>query len=206
MARLDNRYSQLVTVLKVALPLAALVLLSVMFLLSRGREPGGGLPYGEADLEALAQGPRVTAPEYAGVTSDGAVLTVSAERARPGPDAAGRPGGSATGEGVRLLLISPEGLRSDLSAREVRIDKAASVLLMSGDVVLRHSGAYEIRSAAISAALDRTLFVSPGAVTAEAPAGRIEAGSMRIERAAADAPHVLVFKDGVKLVYEPPDE
>ncbi|MDO9527303.1 MAG: hypothetical protein Q7J57_17480, partial [Gemmobacter sp.] len=68
MSRADNTYSRVVGALKVVLPLAALVLLSVLFLLARGREDGSELRYSDVDLEALLKEPRMTAPTYTGVT------------------------------------------------------------------------------------------------------------------------------------------
>ena len=71
--------------LRVLLPLLALAMLSVMFLFSReGGDGRSQIPYAEVDAEAMARDPRVVAPEYAGVTADGARLTLRATEAATG--------------------------------------------------------------------------------------------------------------------------
>ena len=82
MARAD-RHTRVVGWLKVALPPAALAILSTLFLVARRIDPEAALPYAEVDVEDLAREPRMTAPTYAGLTSDGAALTLSAKEARP---------------------------------------------------------------------------------------------------------------------------
>jgi lipopolysaccharide export system protein LptC len=82
MARRD-RHSRVVGWLKVALPLAALAILSTLFLLSDRIDPEDALPYAEVDVEELAREPRMTAPTYAGMTTDGAALSLTAVEARP---------------------------------------------------------------------------------------------------------------------------
>jgi lipopolysaccharide export system protein LptC len=71
MAR-HNRYSRLVGGLKVVLPIAALGLLSTLFLLSDPPDPDRALPYAEVDVAQLARELRLTQPRLAGVLPTGA--------------------------------------------------------------------------------------------------------------------------------------
>ena len=75
MARADA-HTRVVTWLKIALPLAALAILSTLFLLADKIDPEDALPYAEVDVEDLAREPRMTLPSNAGTTSDGAALIV----------------------------------------------------------------------------------------------------------------------------------
>ena len=54
-------HSRVVAVLRIGLPLAALGLLSTLFLFS-DRPRNGALPFGEAEVQALLAEPRMTAP------------------------------------------------------------------------------------------------------------------------------------------------
>jgi lipopolysaccharide export system protein LptC len=184
-------------VLRIGLPLAAVGLLSTLFLFSE-RPRNGTLPYGEAEVRALLAEPRMTAPAFAGVTDDGADLRLTAETLRI--DIAG--GGA---EAVRpvLALTTADGVTWRAEAAEARLDQGARLVVLSGGVVIASSDGWQAEAAAVAAALDRT-HAEPtgGPVTVTGPAGRIDAGRMRVERGAAG--DVLVFKDGVKLLYAPP--
>ena len=93
MARADF-HSRLVGWLKVVLPLAALAILSTLFLLADRIDPTAAIPYAEVDVKDLVRDPRMTAPAYAGTTADGAGITLSATEARP---ASGEQAAAASG-------------------------------------------------------------------------------------------------------------
>jgi len=197
MATHDNIHSRLVAWLKVILPLAALALLSTLFLVSRGIAPEDALPYSEVDVEELAREPRLTAPRYSGVTLDGAALSITAEVARP--DTAGTGRASATALSARLETA--DGVTTNIEASDGQLDIAAGLLTLTGEVQIDASNGYAITTPAMTVALDRTLLTAPGKVTALAPMGRIDAGAMQLTSEGND--YVVVFNGGVKLVYEP---
>lgn len=196
-----DRHSRMIGWLKVALPLAALVLLSTLFLLADRIDPSDAIPYAEVDVEALARDPRMTAPAYAGTTSDGAALTVTAKAARPaGADR------TAGAEGVSARLDMPDGGSAEIAAGAARLDTGASELRLDGGVTVTTSSGYAVTTDGLTAALDRSSMRSSGPITAEGPAGRIEAqGFSLVQEDAADGakPYLLVFSGGVKLVYRP---
>ena len=74
-----DTHSRLVGWLKLALPLAALVILSTLFLIADRIDPEAAIPYANVDVEDLARDPRMTTPSYAGLTSDGSALTLTAD-------------------------------------------------------------------------------------------------------------------------------
>lgn len=195
----DNIHSRVVFWLKIVLPLLALVILSTLFLFSRRIDTDAALPYAEVDVEDLAQNQRLTAPEYSGVTTDGAAITILAGVARPGAE-----GGAATAEAVSATIETPDGLRIALDAGQGRLDDAAGRLVLAGGVEIVTSSGYLISATRLDSALDRTELHSDGAVRAEAPFGAIDAGSLQIHAGeAGPAGYVMVFSDGVKLVYQP---
>jgi lipopolysaccharide export system protein LptC len=98
----ENLHSRVVAWLKIILPLTALGILSTLFLFSRTIDPSDAIPYATVDVEERAREPRVTAPAYAGVTSDGARLSMTAAEARPGA-------GTGAGAIVGSVIASPRG-------------------------------------------------------------------------------------------------
>jgi lipopolysaccharide export system protein LptC len=198
MTRADT-HTRVVGWLKVALPLAALAILSTLFLVARRIDPEAALPYAEVDVRDLAREPRMTAPTYAGTTSDGAALTLSADEARPASDES-----SAAAAGLRLDLATPDGGRTELVAAQARMDDTARQVVLSGGVVLTTSTGYRLETAEITAKLDRTGLESRSAVKAVGPAGEITADGMSLSqdnRTPGD--YVLVFKGSVRLIYQP---
>jgi lipopolysaccharide export system protein LptC len=195
----DNFHSRLVAWLKILLPLAALAILSTLFLVSNTVTPEDAIPYSEADVADRVREPRLTDASYAGMTTDGAALTLKAATARPGtpgsPDA-----GSA--QGISGALETPDGGWSRITAAEVRLDEAAHLIVLTGGVSLSNSTGYAVTLSGMEVALDRTRLSSTGGpVQASGPAGQIEAGAMELTPKGAD--YLLVFKSGVRLLYQP---
>jgi lipopolysaccharide export system protein LptC len=199
----DNLHSTLVAWLKVILPLAALAILSTLFLVSRTIDPSDAIPFAEVDVQEYAREPRLTAPTWAGMTDDGASLTVSAAEARPGLAEARAP----TATALRAVLDTPDGGKTELVADSGLLDQAAGALTVTGSVVVTTSTGWRVESEAMTARLDRTGVISPGPVTAKGPAGDLQAARMEItsdpERPGG---YLMVFNGGVRLLYQPPDQ
>jgi lipopolysaccharide export system protein LptC len=198
MARVD-RHTRVVGWLKVALPLAALAILSTLFLVARRIDPEAALPYAEVDVEDLAREPRMTAPTYAGTTKDGAALTLSAAEARPESAS-----GPATAAAMRLDLTTPDGGLTSLLAITAVLDEKARQVLLSGGVTIATSTGYRLETAEVAANLDRSGLESRSAVRATGPAGEIRADGMSLRQDnQTPGAYVLVFKGAVRLVYQP---
>lgn len=203
-----DRHSRLVGWLKVALPLGALALLSTLFLLADRIDPSAAIPYAEVDVEALARDPRMTAPSYAGTTSDGTAISLTAAAARP---ATGER--TAAAEGVTATLDMPDGGRAEIAAAEAQIDTARGEVRLAGGVTMTTSSGYTLAAPGLTAALDRSHLASTGPVTATGPMGQIAAQGFTLDRQEAadrqetgetgENPYLLVFSGGVKLLYQP---
>jgi lipopolysaccharide export system protein LptC len=200
MATYDNTYSRVVAWLKVLLPVIALVLLSTMFLISRTIDPSRAIPFANVDVEGMVRDQRISSPAFSGVTKDGAALSITAETARPLPDNAD----GMSAETLKARIETPDGARVDIEAAEAVVVGAASVLTLSGGVVVTTSTDYRIEATGLVTKMDRAEMESEGAVQATGPLGTLDAGQARIAPADGDAStYLLVFKDGVKLIYVP---
>lgn len=198
MARADT-HTRVVGWLKVILPLAALAILSTLFLVARRIDPEAALPYAEVDVEDLAREPRMTAPTYAGTTSDGAALTLSADEARPATE-----GSPAKAAGLRLALDTPDGARTELLSGAAVMQNATREVILSGGVTVTTSSGYRLQTAEVAAKLDRTGLESRAPVVATGPAGEITADRMTLSQdAQTPGAYVLVFNGSVRLVYQP---
>lgn len=191
-------HSRLVGGLKVALPLLALAILSTLFLVARTIDPEAAIPYAEVDIAERIREPRMTAPAYAGVTKDGATLTLTADEARPEAE------GDGSAVKVHAQLATPDGARTALTAGTARVMSRDSKLLLEGGVLVATSTGYELRTDTLTLGLDRSGAESVGPVEGFGPPGQIRAGAMQI-RQATESPgtYVLVFNNRVTLIYQP---
>lgn len=196
----DNAYSRLVGLLKLVLPLGALVLLSTVFLITRPQDPEAALPYAEVEIDELLSDPRLTAPVYSGVTRQGDEIIFTADRAYPGAGG----GNGARANLPKLRLIGPDRNETQLSALEAHIAADNQSLELRGEVAVVASLGYTLHSDAIQIALDRSQLISPGPVEGTSPQGQIFAQSMTLTRGAAPNSEVVVFNGQVKLLYQPP--
>ncbi|ABF62759.1 LPS export ABC transporter periplasmic protein LptC [Rhodobacteraceae bacterium R_SAG7] len=193
-----DRYSRVVSYLKVALPLTALALLSTLFLISHNINTDPSIPFAEIELENRLRGQQVTAPFFTGTTATGQEITIAATKALPGGDGEGASASDLeaeilTTEGRRILLLSDRG--------SIRPDQDLAVLV--GNVRIITADGTRVESERLNAELSGLQVVSPGPVTAQGPMGDFSAGTMRIFTDSKNAPVHIEFTEGVKLVYDP---
>jgi len=196
----DNFHSRAVAWLKVLLPLMALAILSTLFLFSRTIDPNDAIPFAKVDVEARLREPRLTAPTWAGVTDDGSSLTISASEIRAGQTN----GAASTADRLTARLETPGGGLVNLVAARGALDAGSAFLTMAGGVVVTTGTGYRLTTEEMTAALDRTSLISRTKVTGDGPPGHLEAGAMELRSDAAHpGAYLLVFKQGVKLLYQP---
>jgi lipopolysaccharide export system protein LptC len=195
----DNLHSTLVIWAKILLPLAALAVLSTLFMVSRPTAPEDAIPYAEVDIEDRLRDPRLTGASFAGMTEDGTAVTLKADEATPGP-----PGSSTAGAATGLvgLVETPDGISTRLTGATALLDQQNEQVTLGGGVTLTNSAGYDLQTDSLTLALDRTRLQSAGAVTATAPFGTITAGGMTLTRA-PDGQYKLDFTGGVRLIYQP---
>ncbi|MEP2782520.1 MAG: LPS export ABC transporter periplasmic protein LptC [Pseudoruegeria sp.] len=197
MAQHNDSYSRFVAWAKVILPLIALGLFSTLFLLSETKEPGDGIPYAAVEIEELAREQRVTAPEFSGVTEDGASIAVSADHASPSLEDLQ----TVQAENISATWINQDGARLDISALDgVLFGSKGRVDLENGVEILSSNG-YLITAPDLSLGLKTTELTSMGPIRAIGPLGVFDAGQM--ELILKNQQYLMVFSKGVKLIYTP---
>jgi lipopolysaccharide export system protein LptC len=199
MAHYDNFHSRFVARAKIFLPLAGLSLLATIFLFARSSDDTSSLPYAQTELDALAKEQRLDGPSFATVTQDGAQLVISSERVRP--DASDDKVVNSTR--IHGQLMIPENGTVTLQAQNGVIDGTSGVAELSGNVQFNTTTGYALTTDRIATMLDVSKIESPGAVEGFAPFGQISAGSMEISQDIESERYLLVFKQRVKLVYQP---
>ena len=198
----DNLYSRLVAWLKVILPLAALAILSTLFLLSRNIDPTTTIPFTTIDLRERAASQQVTAPEFAGATEDGDLIAFRAVSARPDPERASRL--YAETLEARIDLVS--GSVITFRAAGGVVDEASDRAELSGDVIVTSSTGYTVTTDRLISGMRAIHAETPGPINGTGPPGEFSAGRMLITPGAEDDGSVqMLFTDGVKLLYDPPD-
>lgn len=198
----EDSYSRLVAWLKILLPLAALGLLSTLFLISRGSDPGDTIPFAEFDIEQRARDQGVTAPSFAGATDSGDLVTFTAGTARPDPENRNR----ALASDIAARIELKEGGEVRFSADSGTLDQRADMARLIGGVTVTSSTGYRVLTEDLVTGIENLRAESGGPIEAEGPPGRFSAGRMVMESDPASGHVHLVFTDGVKLVYDPAEK
>ena len=191
-------YSRVVAWLKVIFPLSALALLSTLFLFARSIDPEKSIPFAEVDVKELAREPRISSPEFSGMTADGAAITISAVTAKTDPVNLD----SASIDRLSAVIQTPDGAEIIAEADEGSIENAR-IARLSGNIQIETSNGYTIETEELTAELDKTVITSGGAITAEGPIGSVSAGKMTVLLQNNSGTSLLVFKQGVQVLYLP---
>jgi lipopolysaccharide export system protein LptC len=194
-----DRYSRLITWLKVLLPLLALALLSTLFLISRSIKPGEVMPFADKEVQDRMRSQQVTGPFFSGTTASGDQISFSAETVTTPVGAVG----SNQADRIRAQLDLAAGTAITLQAKTAKVDIAADRADLTGNVIITTSDGYRLSSDLLTSTMSSLGLRSPGPVDGVAPAGTLKAGSMELSTPPDGSAPQLVFTNGVKLVYVP---
>lgn len=186
--------TSIVRLLRVILPLAALALLSVLFLLARKPDPQAAIPYARGAIEELSRSPGIGTPEFTTVTADGAQVTLRAARAVPGG------GDSGTARDVTLDWRFRDGLLMLVTAPGAQLE--GDGLTLDGGVRMTLSTGWEMSAPELQAGIRSGVATAPRSVAVTAPFGELQAGAMRLGPGEGGG-KVLELNGGVRLLYRP---
>lgn len=192
-------YTRLVSWLKIILPLAALGLLSTVFMLSRTQEVRQDLPFADIRVGENGLSERVLRPTFAGASEEGDLIAFVAETARP----VGEGLGSIEAADIRARIDLVEGGTITFRSDSAMMAEPSGLAELKGGVVIVSSSGYRVETEVLMAGMDRVYAETPGEVHGEGPAGRFVAGRMVLQSRGAGGDVRLRFTDGVKLVYLP---
>ena len=201
MAGMDrvDRYSRLVRWLKIVLPLVALGILSTLFFVAETLDPEAAIPYAEVDVERILREQGMTKPTF-GITANGVQIALSADSVRPAQERRSL----LTGETLHASIVIPSRGKITIVSPEGVIDADKGVAILQGGATLESTSGYRVATEKIETSYLRATAIAENEVRATGPAGQVTAGAMELRRRPEDpGGYVLVFKNGVRLVYEP---
>ena len=189
--------SRIVHWLRVILPLAALALLSVLFLLARKPDPEASIPYADVDPRDLAERQAVTSPRYSGVTDDGARVSIDGAEATPGSGP-----GQGSAQSVRMTIRAQDGRAADVSAGTATLEGDA--IVMANGATMTTADGWIVTAPEFHASRMAGTVNADHEVNVLAPFGDLTAQQMEL-RPLGDGTgdHVLDLSGGVRLIYQP---
>jgi len=193
-----DRYSRMVQFLKVLLPLAAILLLSTVFLLSRSIDTNVSVPFTQQEIDERLESQMVSQPLYRGTTNKGEEIKVEASRAVQGGQ-----GSSPTASELNGHYLMKSGREITLASNSGTIRPDKGIATFVGDVVITTTDGMQLTTELLNTSLDEIRGDTPGQVDGTGPIGNFTAGRMTFGTQKKDGPVHIVFTDGVKLVYEP---
>lgn len=179
---------------KIALPLCAFMMLSVMFLLAKSPAANLALPYSNTDEPVILDGMRNA--RIVGVSDSGAEIDARASEITPD-------GAAASVKDFALDVTSPDGAQTRLSSDRAEISQNAERATFQDNARITTSGGFEITSDQFNADFNQDRISTPGSVSASGPFGQITAGAMDMTLSSSDQHSRIVFRHGVELVYLP---
>jgi len=193
-----DQYSRWVAFLKVLLPLAALGLLSTLFLLSRKADPEATIPFADREIADRLRDQQITSPVFTGTSLQGDDIFISAERIIPPTN-----GKLARASNLEARLENQAGRHIRMRAPKGTLQDTVGRALFFDEVVIDTSTGYIIETELLTTQLDESAAQSPGRITAKGPLGDLDAGSMHISPKSNGEGLHIVFKNGVRLLYDP---
>ena len=195
----NDAYSQFVSWAKVVLPLSAIVLLLTLFLIARNVGDTSQIPY--ADIEEIARQPRLSAPKMVGMSETGGTYTIEADVARQDPDT----DNGLIAEAIVVNMTTIDGIQTTVSAGIGKLDSNAKVVTLDNLARVTTSDGYLMETRGLVTSLTDGSLETTDPLEVRAPYGSLTAGRLTITPD-SDQPQLIVFNNGVRLIYQPQPE
>ena len=187
----------MVRTLKVIFPMIAVLLLGMMFLMTKNVPELTEIPFASGAVKERIKNEQVAKPNYMGMTKDGDLLNVYADKLTPENEEMSallvtRPKSEITTKDGRVIhLISDSGL----------IRNEENLLSMEGDVKILTSHGYQFYAQKADVRLDQTWAFAFGPVRGLGPGGTFKAGALEIKRSSESDALKFHLKGRVNVVY-----
>ncbi len=195
----ETLYSRIVSWLKIILPLVALAILSTLFLLSRGRDNLGAIPFTQTELQERIREGMVNKPYFAGASAQGDLISFTAETAKPDPER----NAAARAEKLSARIDLVGGTTITFTSDNALLDTAEDTARLTGGVIVTTTTGYDLRTEGLFTSMREIEAESNGPVSGTGPAGAINAGKMVLNSDPETGDAHLFFTNRVKLVYQP---
>ena len=192
-------YSRVVGWLKIGLPLAALALLSTLFLFAKDRDGSGNVPFAQGELEKKANEETISNAQFFGHSDKGHSIELSAQTAKPDQT---NPA-IVFAQGVKANIGLNSGGRIRFSSENAVVDQIGKQATLTENVVINSTDGYTIRTEGLVTHLEKIEAQSTAPVTADGHGARLEAGKVELSEIGPEKTPYLFFTNGVKLVYTP---
>ena len=97
----------------------------------------------------------------------------------------------------------PDGARIDISSPVGQVDAKTQTATLSGGALLVSSTGYVVETDRIMASAEAARLTASGQIIVTGPIGDLTAGEMELTRPNSANGYLLVFKGGVRLLYQP---
>ena len=168
-----DRHSRWVQFLKVLLPLAAILMLSTVFLLSRSIETNVSVPFTQKEVDERLAGQVVTRPNYRGTTRKGEDVQIEAAQVTQGGQGDSPTAAEFTG---RYGLLNGGVITLDSNDGQISPDKGTATF--AGDVLITTTDGIQVRTDLLNTSLEEIRGNTPGQVNGTGPIGQFTAGRM----------------------------
>ncbi len=192
-------YSNVVTFLKVALPLIALAILATLFLVPRDVDLESAIPFAKVELEKRLRDQQITEPSFSALTPKGHVVSVTASTAHPDAEDASR----TIADDLSARITNETGDFITITAQHGEMDATFKELELNDGVRITASAGMQLETDSLSMSVSEVRAESGGPVVAQTGIGNLTAGRMAIRPADETNDVYLFFTNGVRLLYTP---
>ena len=193
----DDGYSAFVAWLKTLLPIAALGLLSTIFLFSGKVDVTQSLPYAERNIAEIIREQRITQPYFTGIASNGTEIALSAAYASPQVENAH----ILEITDLSVVLRSTSDRMVQVTAGRGALDSARQTAQISTDVHIAALPDFWVTTEALDMNFNQGFISAKGGFQGVTALGVITAREMHLQMTADD--QQIVFLNDVRLVYSP---
>lgn len=194
--RREGRYSRFVSLMKIVLPLGALLLLALILFYSGVFDRNGDLDVAFREIDTQPSDLRMVSPRVAGVTGDGSPYLVTADNATQDPSEPS----FVTFENIQAdVKMEGETDWLSLTASRGRYNSETQMLDLTQKIDIFTTWGYEMHGE------EATIDLSEGTLKSETEVqGHGPLGTLRADRMSADhATQVLRFDGNVKMLILP---